>query len=699
MYRSLIAVLTLIGMALPAFSLDRAQTADSIEKVLKRETEPQKRLKHAYDLFDLQDDNDSRRVMGQRLYDAAMAAKDTAAIFDALRLTANACSRNDSMLLSLQRIAELMPITPDQKETVTMIRLLRVLDKSRHLEGRKRIDELHNSIMEFDMDKKVDIYRRIELPYTICCFLQNHTSSALLVEKLDGLRKLIERLPDGPNEIKKAFYQRSSVANTYSLNYEKALRDTRELLRLVTASEQASHEQGRMYQNNDVELFYIYRRMLANYKALSRDEVEEVKAKIDEIEHRNKEVSKSEQEFQIVPAYYLMARGDYRQAVPYLKRALENNSNQIRRYILSTMYVEAANALKDNAVLMDAYRYYVPALQNIVEVADGERVIENQVQKDVASLGTTNDMRSAEALLDEIADDNSMGVWRYVTILGLMLLIVVSVMAYNHKRTLNKRLKFNNEMLKKERDNLKKSHQELVVARDKAREAEFQKQDFISTISHELSEPVEAILGYTQLIVDSVDGKRRKYLDKFVDVVELNAQLLKTLVNDVLDVAELENSSVTLKIKNVSLQSVCEIAGRSTEKRIQPGVKFVIEPIGEGDSEAAFDTDPVRLEQVLVNLLSNAFKFTEKGTVRLRYGIDHKERKAVFMVEDNGPGIPEGKEEDIFNRFEKLSHYNQGIGLGLHICRLVSKLLGGNVYLDRTYEDGARFIFEQPLDI
>lgn len=699
MHKFLTAILTFVCVAVAAKGLDRQPTADSIESVLNRETDTAKRLKLTYDLFDLQDNDLSRRVVGERLYDAAMAVRDTAAIFDALRLRAYASANNDSLLLAIQRTAELMPITREQKETVTIIRLLRILEKSRRLEGKERLDELHRSIMAFDMDKKVDIYRRIELPYTICCFLQNHTSSALLVEKLDTLRELINRLPEGPSGVKTAFYLRSSVANTYSLNYEKALKDSRELLKLLDEAERASADNGRIYQNNDLELYNIYRRMLANYKAMSREEIEETKAKIDELRHRNEEVARSYDELQVVPAYYAMARGEYRQAIPFLKRALDDNRNQIRRYILSTMYVEAANALNDKAALADAYRYYVPALQNIVEVSDGERVIENLIQRDVASLGIVNDMRSTEALLNEMEEDNHDMVWRYVMIVVMIFLIMGAGMAYNHKRALNKQLKKSNEVLKIERDNLRKSHQELVAARDKAREAENQKQDFISTISHELSEPVEAILGYTQLIVDSVDGKRRKYLDKFVDVVELNAQLLKTLVNDVLDVAELENSSVTLKIKNVSLLSVCEIAGRSIEKRIQPEVRFVIEPIREEDRDAAFDTDPVRLEQVVVNLLSNAFKFTEKGTVRLRYGIDHEERKAVFIVEDNGPGIPEGKEDDIFNRFEKLSHYNQGIGLGLHICRLVARLLGGNVYLDKTYKDGARFVFEQPLDI
>jgi signal transduction histidine kinase len=116
------------------------------------------------------------------------------------------------------------------------------------------------------------------------------------------------------------------------------------------------------------------------------------------------------------------------------------------------------------------------------------------------------------------------------------------------------------------------------------------------------------------------------------------------------------------------------------------------------DDECSIDTDPTRAEQVIINLLTNAAKFTEKGRISVLYGIDTAENVAKIVVEDTGSGIPAGKEQKIFERFYKGSQITQGIGLGLPICRLVSRLLGGSVDLDTTYTSGARFIFTLPIN-
>lgn len=104
-----------------------------------------------------------------------------------------------------------------------------------------------------------------------------------------------------------------------------------------------------------------------------------------------------------------------------------------------------------------------------------------------------------------------------------------------------------------------------------------------------------------------------------------------------------------------------------------------------------------RVEQVLLNLLSNAAKFTSSGSIRLQHSVDRTAKTISFIVEDTGIGIPRGKEEFIFERFEKLDYSSPGYGLGLYICRLMANILGGVIYLDPSYRHGARFIFTIPI--
>ena len=108
-------------------------------------------------------------------------------------------------------------------------------------------------------------------------------------------------------------------------------------------------------------------------------------------------------------------------------------------------------------------------------------------------------------------------------------------------------------------------------------------------------------------------------------------------------------------------------------------------------------TDSMRVQQILLNFLNNAVKYTEQGEITLTYTINEQEQQVIFAISDSGPGIPSDKAEQIFNRFEKLNSFSQGNGLGLHICRLIAQALQGEVKLDTTYTRGARFIFIHPL--
>lgn len=127
-------------------------------------------------------------------------------------------------------------------------------------------------------------------------------------------------------------------------------------------------------------------------------------------------------------------------------------------------------------------------------------------------------------------------------------------------------------------------------------------------------------------------------------------------------------------------------------QQVSPGVKLLL---NEPQEEIVLNTDEQRLRQILTNLLGNACKYTDKGSITLEY--KQTGNKVLFAVTDTGSGIPKDKAELIFQRFEKLGSFKPGFGLGLSICRSLLQLLGGNIHLDTDYVNGARFVFEIPL--
>ena len=110
------------------------------------------------------------------------------------------------------------------------------------------------------------------------------------------------------------------------------------------------------------------------------------------------------------------------------------------------------------------------------------------------------------------------------------------------------------------------------------------------------------------------------------------------------------------------------------------------------------ETDQGRLQQMLVNLLVNATKFTKEGSITLALRLD-EQGFAEFSVTDTGCGIPEEKQKKVFERFEKLDEYVQGTGLGLAICKLTITMMGGDIWIDKNYTEGARFVVRHPLNV
>ena len=236
---------------------------------------------------------------------------------------------------------------------------------------------------------------------------------------------------------------------------------------------------------------------------------------------------------------------------------------------------------------------------------------------------------------------------------------------------------------------------QLVVARERAEESDMLKSAFLANMSHEIRTPLNAIVGFSSLMQSEELSQEERA--EYCDIVVNNSEMLLTLLNDILDISSLECGKIRFNYASEEIVQICQHALMTTAHTRQEGV--------EGRFECAVDsfmltTDAHRLSQILINLLTNAGKFTSEGSITLGVENDKEHGEVLFSVTDTGPGIPPDKQEMVFNRFEKLEgNKKKGTGLGLAICRQIAVIIGGRIWVDPTYTGGARFIFAHPLDI
>lgn len=247
---------------------------------------------------------------------------------------------------------------------------------------------------------------------------------------------------------------------------------------------------------------------------------------------------------------------------------------------------------------------------------------------------------------------------------------------------------------KRLKDELVKSEKDLRVAKDRAEESNRLKSAFLANMSHEIRTPLNSIVGFSDVLAVGDGSEEEK--QTYYEIIKSNSDLLLRLINDILDLSRLEANRVTLTWEVCDVVQLCKQVVASVSVSRQTDNKFLFTTSLE---TFRMETDVQRMQQVIINLMSNANKFTEKGTITLDFTVNEKTQMAVFSVTDTGCGIPKEKQKLVFERFEKLNEYAQGTGLGLSICQLIVHKWKGEIWIDPDYTGGARFVFSHPLKI
>lgn len=370
----------------------------------------------------------------------------------------------------------------------------------------------------------------------------------------------------------------------------------------------------------------------------------------------------------IIDARYLVATGEHEAALTAYNDFLQTEYARINHNIYKEALLEKADLLVKMGNKEEAYGQYDKVFSYI------KTSFEKNYPKEIDRLCTRF---QADQLAYQNVRDRIVSMRFYLAGIIVSVLFLIFLLVLGWKKIFR----------------LKHSQMRQEAMKEKAVQAIQRKNMFLSNMSHEVRTPLNAIVGFSAVLTDedeSFDDESRR---EFSEIIKVNSFQLLKLINDILDFSDFENDNITFNIRTHDAVKLCN----EVVETVMASRKLEVEMRFDTDlSVLMLDTDDARLRQVLINLLVNAAKFTEQGSIVLELKMADADT-ALFSVTDTGCGIPPEKQHLIFERFEKLNDFVQGSGLGLSICQLIVKYMNGKLWVDSGYTRGARFCFTHPL--
>lgn len=341
----------------------------------------------------------------------------------------------------------------------------------------------------------------------------------------------------------------------------------------------------------------------------------------------------------IIDARYLVATGEHEAALTAYNDFLQTEYARINHNIYKEALLEKADLLVKMGNKEEAYGQYGKVFSYI------KTSFEKNYPKEIDRLCTRF---QADQLAYQNERDRIVSMRFYLAGIIVSVLFLIFLLVLGWKKIFR----------------LKRSQMRQEAMKEKAVQAIQRKNMFLSNMSHEVRTPLNAIVGFSAVLTDedeSFDDESRR---EFSEIIKVNSFQLLKLINDILDFSDFENDNITFNIRTHDAVKLCN----EVVETVMVSRKLEVEMRFDTDlSVLMLDTDDARLRQVLINLLVNAAKFTEQGSIVLELKMADADT-ALFSVTDTGCGIPPEKQHLIFERFEKLNDFVQGSGLGLSIC-------------------------------
>lgn len=355
--------------------------------------------------------------------------------------------------------------------------------------------------------------------------------------------------------------------------------------------------------------------------------------------------------------------GRYGEAMDYTRQL----TNATDRYKFQLDIYRVAG---DSAKAFKALQRYQEVKDSVNNVIMSEELIETANDLDVAKMEHENEV----ARLKEHA---------YILVICLAAVIIFILHCFLRNRRANMR-------------ELKRKNKELEIARDKAQESERMKMNFLSNMNHEIRTPLNIISGFAQIVSSPSFVASPEERQEISNRILKSSDSIIRIIEELLDISSKEAVRYIAKDDNLSCNALCR---EVIEKYVAPTHSLVdLRFKTELRDSFMMQTNREEVQKILNSLLSNAYKFTEQGTITLKCALNKARQQVELSVTDTGCGVPDEDSEKIFNHFYKIDNYKEGVGLGLPLARRIARQLGGDVTLDSSYKEGARFVVSLPLD-
>lgn len=640
---------------------------DSLLKSFTSALPPSEKIRIYRDLADLCFETPDEMIYLKKLCQEAQRSKDTKQWAEALGNLSFAyikVNQIDSARYYMDLIQRSVPRS-DTEHWLTFLEM-RLFDEQISQSNSDQTIEGELKNLTAKEKKESGIYPKISNAYAVGISLLTYEKNKEAIPYLQTAVDLSLQLP-----LEKGYRLQTmtlrTLANACSVNGE--LNKSISLIERVIGIDEAYYDQfcrkNRPFYNLNVYLIQNYTSLMINVAEIPPKKAQYYLRQIVALCGSSTHVLDKYSCFLSINNYYLHLK-DYKKAIA-ANDSLIKYANGVAPYNIPLFYEINSQCYERLGKYEEAFESLKRAhvLEDSLSLRQGhEQLNELQVKYDVDKL-------TYEKTQLEIRNKRII-----VICLSIVLCITVVVCIYLY---LN---------LKKE----KRMKNRLNVLKNKAEESENMKTAFINSVCHEIRTPLNAIVGFTDLMfVEDIDEEMKR---SFPEEIQKNTVLLTSLIQSMLEVSQLDVSDEKLPCEPADIGRICHQEMDRLRGSAKPGIQYHLDLPEES---VLISTNERYLTLVLENLLNNANKFTETGHITLRYAIDKEKKQIQISVTDTGCGIPVKKQEVVFERFIKLDTFKPGNGLGLYLCRLITKRLSGDICMDAGYTSGTRVLISLPV--